>query len=55
MSIFEYNIIPLKGDSYELFISVHEIMSRKDGIDFVQRAEINKRHKCIQDKRTISE
>ena len=35
----------LKGDSYKLFISVHEIMSRKDHIDEVQRAEITKRHK----------
>lgn len=53
MSIFEYNL--LKGDSYKLFISVHEIMSRKDEIGLVQRAEVIKWHKCIQDKRTISE
>jgi len=26
-------------------------MSRKDPIDFVQRAEITKRHKSIQDQR----
>lgn len=45
-AIFEYfSIFPLKSkkrDSYKLFISVHEIISRKDHLDPVLRAEITK-------------
>lgn len=44
LNIFLYYIFikSKKRDSYKLFISVHEIMSRKENFNQVLRAEITK-------------